>query len=39
MNDFEIRKLYDQVQKMEDRLKHIEDICECEEDGQEKDSS
>jgi hypothetical protein len=39
MNDIEVRDLYEQVQKMEDRLKHIEDICQGEEDGQEKNTS
>jgi len=39
MNDFELSELYDQVQKMEARLEHIEDICRCKEDGEEKDSS
>jgi hypothetical protein len=36
MNDFEIRELYNQVQKMEDRLKHIEDICQCKAESDEK---
>jgi len=39
MNDIEVRELYDQVQAMEERLKHIEDICQCKEDGEENDSN
>jgi|TARA_R100000093_G_scaffold71226_1_gene46389 hypothetical protein len=31
MNDFEVGKLYNQVQKMEARLKHMEDMIMTEE--------
>ena len=36
MNDMEVRELYNQVQKMEARLEHIEDICQCKAESDEK---
>ena len=35
MNDIEVRKLHDQVQKMELRLKHMENIIDCKTDEEE----
>ena len=36
MNDMEVRELYNQVQKMELRLKDMEDICRCKEMSEDK---
>ena len=36
MNDYELEELYIQVQKMEARLEHIEDICQCKVESDEK---
>ena len=38
MNDFEVRKLYNQVQKMEARLKHMEDMIMTDEEMSEEEA-